>query len=186
MMQKMENGVSRDMTRAEVIEWHESISAPQWVDLDSAHAAISARIDADAKAARDAITDAYSSGEMSSWPIKRSQALRFQASGNETDAPMLVEEAGYRRVSVSDLADLVLAKADVLASLEARIAGESGYLQDQLRAADSMAAVEAFARAQGWLADRPEMPELPPEEAPETPEEPSEPEPPIDGEESAG
>lgn len=187
MMQTIENGVPRDMTRAEVLEWYDSASASPWLDFESAQADLSARIDSQSKSARDAITQSYSAGEMSSWPIKRSQALRFRATGDEADAPMLVDEAGYRRVSVSELADLVLAKADVLASLEARIAGESGYLQDQLRAADSMAAVEAFARSQGWLAPKPEMPELPPEEEPE-PEEPSDPEQPVDpsdGEENA-
>lgn len=172
MMQTIENGVPRDMTRAEIIAWHEATNRPQWPDVETARDEMSARIDADAKVARDLVVAAYSAAEMSSWPIKRSQALRHRATGDDADAPMLVIEAGYRQCSVANLVDLVLAKADVLAGLEARIAGESGYLQDLLQAAETMDDIESFAASQGWLDPRPPMPELPPEVV--------EPEPPAD------
>jgi hypothetical protein len=115
-------------------------------------ATLLSEVDQIAKAKRDAVVAAYSPAEMASWPIKRAEAMAWQASGNDADAPNLVIEAQARQVPLADLVSKVLEKAAQLAQIEALIAGHTGYLQDQLRAvADGdeagLAAIDIHA---GW------------------------------------
>lgn len=105
---------------------------------------VSAGIDLHAKALRDGVVALISPAEMSSWPIKQSQALAFQASGDAAAAPMLVAEAGYRQVTTAELVDMVLAKAQQLAGLEVMISGECGRRQDILRAVDDIELIDAL------------------------------------------
>ena len=118
--------------------------------LDEIRAARCADVDRLAKAKRDAVVADVSAAEMASWPIKRSEALAWQASGLDTDAPKLAREATARKITLADLVAKVLAKADRLAALEADIAGHCGYLQDQIRAAADQAAIEAIDINAGW------------------------------------
>lgn len=94
-------------------------------------------VDRTAAAKRNAVVSNISPAEMSSWSIKRDEALKFQATGNAADAPNLQVEADARDVTLATLVAKVLAKANSLAYLEAVIAGHSGKLQDQLNAVDS-------------------------------------------------
>lgn len=103
-----------------------------------------------AKAKRDAVVAHISPAEMASWPIKRAEALAYQDSGLDADAPNLQIEAQARGVSLAVLAAKVLAKAQLLAWLEAGIAGRCGAIQDAAQAAASPSAVRALDVHAGW------------------------------------
>lgn len=107
-----------------------------------------------AKRKRDAITADYSAAEMASWPIKRAEALAWQASGDNADAPNLTAEAVARQATVASLVARVIDKANQLAQLEAVIAGYTGYLHDQIRAvaAEDRSALDAIDLQGGWPA----------------------------------
>lgn len=107
-------------------------------------------VDLLAKDKRNTIVADISPAEMSSWPIKRSEALAYEASGLATDAPNLAVEADARNISLADLVDKVLAKAAQLSYIEAQIAGYAGKLQDQINAAEDEQALEAIDITAGW------------------------------------
>ena len=113
---------------------------------------VSAAIDLQAKGLRDGVVVLISPAEMSSWPIKQTEARAFVASNDEVDAPMLVAEAGYRKCTTAELVGMVLAKAQQLAGLEAMISGECGRRQDLLRMTGDAAAIEQMAASvpYGW------------------------------------
>lgn len=118
---------------------------PRWPDIPTAQAARRRECDLLAKAKRDAIVADYSAAEMTSWPIKRAEALAWQTSGNAADAPLLSIEATARGVSLSELVTLVLNKANTLSQLEAAIAGNNGKHNDAI---DALAATEGVTAAQ--------------------------------------
>ncbi len=105
-----------------------------------------------AKRKRDSITADYSPAEMASWPIKRAEALAWQATGSDADAPNLAVEAAARQATVASLVTRVLDKASQLAQLEAVIAGYTGYLHDQIRAVQDgdVEAISAIDITAGW------------------------------------
>jgi len=142
-MQKIVDGVARDMTSEELADWQ--ASQPAAPTLNARRAQVSADIDLHAKGLRDGVVALISAAEMSSWPIKQSQALAFQAGGGDAAAPMLVDEAGYRQCTTAELVEMVLAKAQQLAGLEAMISGECGRRQDILRTLEDVEVIDAFA-----------------------------------------
>lgn len=108
--------------------------------------------DQHAAAIRNAIVADISPAEMASWPIKRAEALAYQSSGLEADAPNLGAEAVARDCSLADLVARVLDKSVALSAIEAQIAGHTGKLQDQIRAVDDgdSAALAAIDITAGW------------------------------------
>lgn len=127
--------------------------APQLTFAEQ-QAAMIREADLIAKRKRDAITADYSPAEMASWPIKRAEALAWQASGSDADAPNLAVEAAARQATVASLVARVIDKANQLAQLEAVIAGYTGYLHDQIRAvaAEDRSALDAIDLQRGWPA----------------------------------
>jgi len=107
-------------------------------------------VDLLAREKRDAIVADISPAEMASWPIKRAEALAYQQSGNAADAPNLQIEADAREVTLAVLAQKVMEKAVALSGIEAAIAGHSGKLQDQLKAAQDHAALDRIDINAGW------------------------------------
>lgn len=104
-----------------------------------------------AKEKRDMVTASISAAEMASWPIKRAEALAYQSSGSDTDAPNLAIEAAARGITLAALAGKVTTKAAQLSSLEAAIAGRCGAIQDAAAAAAaSVAELEAIDLDAGW------------------------------------
>jgi hypothetical protein len=97
--------------------------------------------DAIAMRLRDAVTAQVSPAEMASWPIKREEALAYQAMGAAA-APNLAMEAAGRGVGLAALVDKVLAKAASLSALEAAIAGRCGAIQDAATAATDLQSLE--------------------------------------------
>lgn len=133
-MQYMIDCVLRDMTEDEEAAFLAAQPSPP--NLEDRRAWVSADIDLHAKALRDGVVSLISPAEMSSWPLKQTQAVAFLASGEDAAAPLLVAEARYRKCTTAKLVDMVLAKAQQLSGLEAAISGECGRRQDLLRAAD--------------------------------------------------
>lgn len=99
---------------------------------------------------RNLVVAGISPAEMAGWSIKRAEALAWQASGQDTDAPSLVLEAQARGVPLADLVGKVLGKAQALAALEAGIAGRCGAIQDAARAATTFAELRAIDPTAGW------------------------------------
>lgn len=127
--------------------------------LEPSLASAIAAADRKAKTVRDAVVANISAAEMASWPIKRAEALAYQASSNTADAPALALEAQARGIALTDLVTKVLDKASALSALEAAIAGRCGALQDAARAAaalpvaaDALMALAAIDIDAGWPA----------------------------------
>lgn len=118
--------------------------------LSSLQAAVACAIDAHAKALRDAVVENISPAEMAAWGIKRAEAAAYLASGNTSNAPMLVIEAQARNVSVADLVQKVVNKATLLAQLEAVIAGVAGAHSDAVRAFATFEDVLSYNWHIGW------------------------------------
>lgn len=126
------------------------VQAPPIQAFSDQQASRIAEVDSVAKEKRDSVVVNTSPGEMASWPIKRAEALAWQSSSSDTDAPNLLREATARQIPLADLVSKVLAKAAQLSSLEADIAGHCGYLQDQLRAATDSTSLYAIDITAGW------------------------------------
>lgn len=120
------------------------------LSLDDKKAEVKRQADEIARQKRDMIVAGISPAEMSAWPIKRAEALAYQASGTEADAANLVLEATERGVPLAALAEKVLLKANQLAALEAAIAGRCGAIQDAAAAAQSEADLLAIDLDAGW------------------------------------
>lgn len=119
--------------------------AVRFSTVTAALAGLKADCDELAVQKRAAITRGISPAEMSSWPIKRAEALAYQASGNAADAPMLQVEATARGIPFADLATKVQTKAALLSQFEAQIAGNNGKHND---------ALDALAAAPGATVDQ--------------------------------
>lgn len=107
-------------------------------------------VDILARDKRNSIVADISPAEMASWPIKRAEAMAYQASGLESDAPNLAVEAEARETTLADLVAKVLAKAAQISYIEAQIAGYAGKLQDQINAAEDEQALELIDITVGW------------------------------------
>ena len=103
-----------------------------------------------ARQKREQVVAGISPAEMASWPIKRAEALAYQASQSTADAPSLQIEATARGISLDVLVEKVLVKAQALAVLEAGIAGRCGAIQDQAKACTAPSLVRALDVNSGW------------------------------------
>ena len=120
--------------------------------LAHCQAEIVGRIDAHAKALRDAMVANISPAEMASWSIKQAEATAYTSSGADDDATMLLIEAQARGVTVADLAAKVLGKGAALSQIEAAISGVSGRHADAVRATQTFADALAYDWSAGWPA----------------------------------
>lgn len=125
---------------------------PEPLPFAERQAALIRQVDLLAKEKRNSIVADISPAEMASWPIKRAEAMAYQASGLESDAPNLAVEAEARETTLADLVAKMLAKAAQLSYIEAQIAGYAGKLQDQINAAEDEQALEAIDITAGWPA----------------------------------
>lgn len=138
--------------------WASSDDAAVQVIIDSysladCQAEIVARIDAHAKAMRDAVVANISPAEMASWSIKQAEAAAYGVSGLVSDAPMLAIEAEARGVDLATLVAKVVGKGGALSQIEATIAGVSGKHVDAVKSLASFATVLSY----DWLTDWPEV-----------------------------
>lgn len=107
-------------------------------------------IEALATAKRNAVIAPYSPGEMAAWPIKRAEALAYQAGGNSADAPNLSVEAFTRGMALSTLVQKVIADAQRFSGIEAAIAGTSGRHRDAVKALATHEQIMAYDYTTGW------------------------------------
>jgi hypothetical protein len=117
--------------------------------LSSTQSEVSARIDAHAAALREKVTAGIAPAEMSSWPIKRSEALAYQADPTAV-TPFLSAEAAARGVTVDAIAARVAANSTALSALEAAIAGNAGKHRDAIKLLTAFADVLAYDWSTGW------------------------------------
>lgn len=118
--------------------------------LDNCKAELKSRIDEHAKKLRDSVVSVYSSGEMASWPVKRGEALAYQASSNAADAPILSAEATARGETLQSIVDRVLANASSLSTIEAQISGVAGLHKDAVTAKTTFSEVVYYDYSAGW------------------------------------
>jgi hypothetical protein len=107
-------------------------------------------VDFFAASLRNRITANISPAEMASWTEKERQARAFLESNSPTDAPLLNLEASVREIALAALANMVIAKADNLKTMEAYIAGICGKHRDAIDQITSVEAVAAYDWRQGW------------------------------------
>lgn len=115
----------------------------EFATLAEAQANRIAVVDKAAASLRDQVTAGISAAEMSSWPLKLSEA---KAGGG----PMLTLEAGYRGISEAALVQLVLDKAQQLSTLEAQIAGVAGMHNDTIDAMTTIEEVCSYDMRSDW------------------------------------
>ncbi|MFZ5658782.1 MAG: XkdW family protein [Pseudomonadota bacterium] len=148
--------------------WHDPRPQPTPAELEHAWVAMhpprtkqnaatdkQTAIDQHANAIRAQITAGVSKAEMAGWYRKEREARAYKASGLSTDAPSLDAEATARGVTLAALVDLVIAKADRLAALEAQIAGTAGRHSDAVDAlladpASTVEQIDAYDYTSGW------------------------------------
>lgn len=116
--------------------------------LDDARSEVTERIDAMAKAKRDAVVASISPAEMASWSIKRAEAAAYD--GTDASAPFLAAEAAARGVTTAALVAKVTQKGAMLSGLEAAISGTSGRHGDAVKALDTFEAIAAYDYSTGW------------------------------------
>lgn len=137
--------------------WQASDAAAVQAIIDSytladTQADVCARINAHARALRDAAVAGISPAEMASWPIKRAEALAIAAGGTAADAPMLTAEAAARGVTLAEIVARVQGNAAALGTLEAMISGTEGKHRDAVKALTTFEAVLAYNYSTGWPA----------------------------------
>lgn len=117
---------------------------------------LTAQVDSMARDKRDSVTAGTSPAEMSSWSLKRQEALAYttepadQAEADSMGVGLIYAEAQARGVSTGNIATRVLTNAATLSALEAGIAGNAGRLNDALAAAESIDAMLALDIEAGW------------------------------------
>jgi hypothetical protein len=147
--------VSFEDGRPDQVRTPDDMAAQAIIDaytLADAAAYLSAQITAHAKDLRDKAVEGISPGEMASWPIKRAEALAYQASGNAADAPMLSAEAEARKITLAALVGKIAGNVAGLSGLEAIIAGTAGRHADAIRACTSFDDMAAYDWQKGWPA----------------------------------
>lgn len=102
------------------------------------------------KAMQDSFVSLYSTGEMSSWPIKRAESLAFGASADPEDAPILAHEAAQRGITLAALCAKVDANSQAFAMLQATISGVEGMHRDAIAALTTFDQVNAYDYSTGW------------------------------------
>lgn len=118
--------------------------------LDQAKAEKSLRVALHAKMLRDRVIADYSPAEMSSWPIKLSEAAKYAESHNAADAPLLSAEAAVRGITLDAMMGKVGGNAQTFSALEAQIAGIDGKHRDAIGALMTFEAVAAYDYGAGW------------------------------------
>ena len=105
---------------------------------------------------REKVTLSIAPAEMASWPIKRAEALAYQANSN-AEIPFLIAEASARGVVASVIVAKVLNNAAILSALEAQISGNAGKHSDAINAITSssstdggFSAVLSYDWSTGW------------------------------------
>lgn len=119
-------------------------------DVTSFANVVCLKIEAVATLKRNNIIAPYSPGEMAAWPIKRAEALAYQASNDINSAPNLNAEATARGMSLPTLVTKVLNDAARFSWIEAHIAGTSGRHRDAIRLCQTHEEIMNYNYNTGW------------------------------------
>lgn len=92
-----------------------------------------------------AIKAGYPQDEISTWDKQESEAREFKRTGGTAPTPLLSALSAARGVTLADLADRVIAKADAFAAISGSIIGRRQKYEDQVAAATDAAGVAAVA-----------------------------------------
>lgn len=120
--------------------------------LDQAKAHKSKEVTLHAKSLRDKVVAAISSGELSSWPVKLSEAAKFAGGADAAQCPMLAGEALARGITLSELVGKVDGNAAGFSALESAIGGTDGKHRDAIKALTTFAEVCSYDFSAGWPA----------------------------------
>lgn len=107
-------------------------------------------VDTIARNLRDKVIAHVSPGEMATWPIKRAEAIAYQASSNPADAPMLAAEAAVRKADIAQVVQRVLRNAAGYGAIEAHISGVCGAHKDRLSMLNTWEEVRDYDVNAGW------------------------------------
>lgn len=88
--------------------------------------------------------------EMASWSLKAGQAQAYLASGSALDAPLLMNEARARGVTLDAIAARVSNNATNFERAESLIAGVCGKHKDAVAALGTVAEIQAYDIEAGW------------------------------------
>lgn len=115
------------------------------LSLDQRKAAKLAEL-ADACGARmAAIKAGYPQDEISTWDKQESEAREYKRTGGTAPTPLLSALSSARGVTLADLVDRVIAKADAFATISGATIGKRQKYEDQVVAATDAAGVATIA-----------------------------------------
>lgn len=92
----------------------------------------------------------YSAGETAAWPIKKAEAIAYNASGKVTDAPLLSAEAAASGRSLASLVQRVSQNATAFSAFTAACAGVRTRHQDAIELLTTFDEIVAYNIAEGW------------------------------------
>ena len=130
-------------------QWCNGID-PNIAELAEAKALLQGMIETHGAKLREKITFPTSPVEMSSWPIKFAEAIKYSATKDPADAPILSIEASTRGVTLDSLAQRVFNNSQQLTVVEAMIAGIVGRHKDAVDQLNDINTVLAYDWSIGW------------------------------------
>jgi len=92
----------------------------------------------------------YSAAEMTSWERKEQEARSVLRLGNATESPSLAIEAAAAEISIDQLAQIVVAKANGYRNLAARVAGIRSKHIAVIESMTTVEAVTSYDWSAGW------------------------------------
>lgn len=116
--------------------------------LDQAKSAKKLEVSKFATALRNKVVADYSPGEMASWSLKLSEAVKYLA--GDTNCPMLTMEANFRGVSLESLVNRVMENAALFSGAEALIAGVEGSHRDNIDLLTTFEEVNSYDFTANW------------------------------------
>ncbi len=89
-------------------------------------------------------------GELASWPVKLSEAVKFAATGDSSLCPMLSGEAAARGISLAALVGKVGGNAAGFSAIEGLIGGADGKHRDAIKALATFQDLAQYDTSAGW------------------------------------
>lgn len=93
---------------------------------------------------RESLVKNVSYVEMSSWPVKLSEAIKCMESGTLSESSIVYIEASIRNIPVADLCSKIINNAGMLQYAESAIAGKRGFIIDQIWSCTNIQQLESL------------------------------------------
>lgn len=123
-------------------------------DLETSKRKRQAEIDSYAAGLRNQVIRGRSAGEMASWSVKLVESRAYLASNDPSQAPTLAATATIRGITITNLANRVIAQATPYLQAEAYIDGIRGKHCDAVEAMTDVRDIILY----NWLVEWPEIP----------------------------